>query len=204
MIILRELQEKDAPFMIEWMHDSDIQRGFQTDMASKTLKDVQAFIEEACSFPVEGGSIHLAIAGEDDEYLGTISLKDISLHNRRAEYAISLRKSAQEQGIAAEATKQLLTLSFRDWGLERVYLNVLSENMRAIHLYEKCGFLYEGTFRKHLCVKGEFKTLKWYSILKEEYMPMYGYTHRGGVKPLFKREVSRTCESCNLCIREAA
>lgn len=169
MIHLRKLKREDAEGMLEWMHDPDIQRGFQVDMASKTLVDIENFISSALCYPVEGESIHLAIASENDEYLGTISLKDISLRDRRAEYAISLRKSAQGRGIAAEATRQLLALSFQDWKLERIYLNVLSENTKAIQLYEKCGFFYEGAFRKHLCLKGEFKTLKWYSVLKEEY-----------------------------------
>jgi len=47
---------------------------------------------------------------------------------------------------------------------------VLAENKKAIHLYEKCGFVYEGEFRKHLFLKGKFRTLKWYSILREEYI----------------------------------
>lgn len=189
MIHLRRLKREDAEGMLEWMHDPDIQKNFQTDMASKTLADVENFISSALCYPVEGGSIHLAIADEDDVYLGTISLKDISMYDRRAEYAISLRKSAQGRGIAAEATRQLLTLSFRDWKLERIYLNVLSENTKAIQLYEKCGFFYEGAFRKHLYLKGEFKTLKWYSVLREEYETMIGQgninTYGGGGNTFF-------------------
>lgn len=175
MIYLRELDLKDAAGMLEWMHDPDIQQNFQNDMSVKTLTDVKNFIENAQYSMDDGCSLHFAIANEQDEYMGTISLKDISLRDKRAEYAISLRKCAQGRGIAMDATHQLLTLSFRDWKLEKIYLNVLSENTRAIHLYEKCGFIYEGTFRKHICLKGEFKTLKWYSILKEEYnfLPQY-------------------------------
>lgn len=175
MIYLRRLDLKDATGMLEWMHDTDIQQNFQNDMSVKTLADVKHFIENAQYSVADGCSMHFTIANELDEYMGTISLKNISLRDKRAEYAISLRKCAQGRGIAANATHQLLTLSFRDWMLEKVYLNVLSENQRAIRFYEKCGFIYEGTFRKHICLKGEFKTLKWYSILREEYsfLPQY-------------------------------
>ena len=27
--MLRKLEEKDAPFMLEWMHDEEINKGFQ-------------------------------------------------------------------------------------------------------------------------------------------------------------------------------
>lgn len=50
---------------------------------------------------------------------------------------------------------------------------VLLDNKRAIYLYEKCGFTYEGEFRNHLFLRGEFKMLKWYGILREEYFAVH-------------------------------
>ena len=127
------------------------------------------FIQHADIQLIGGKDIHYAIADEYDEYLGTISLKDVDLTDRKAEYAISLRRKAQGRGIATEATCEILRLAFEEYGLERVYLNVLSDNNRAIRLYERVGFVYEGAFRKHLFLRGEYRTLKWYSMLKEEY-----------------------------------
>lgn len=181
---LRKLQKKDAAGMLEWMHDPEFQKHFQIDMMNRKMEDVIEFINQSQSDLIEGKSIHYAIAGEEDEYLGTISLKDIDLSARKAEFAISLRKMAQGKGIATEATRELLRLAFDKFGLERVYLNVLSENRSAIHLYEKCGFVYEGAFRNHLFLKGEYKTLKWYSILKNEYLLQSG----GGISRAYIKE----------------
>ena len=119
---------------------------------------------------------------ENDDYLGTISLKDVDIISGNAEYAISLRKKAQGRGIATQATKELLKKAFEQFGFEKVYLNVLADNEHAIHLYEKCGFVYEGEFRRHLFLKGEYKTLKWYSVLKKEY---YNTKKRGGITRLY-------------------
>ena len=171
---LRKLEKRDADGMLEWMHDPEIQKNFCFDASKKSRDDVLEFIGNSQTEMTAGKSIHYAIADDLDEYLGTISLKNVDLTARNAEYAISLRKKAQGKGIAAEATKELLELAFLKHGLERVYLNVLAENKRAIHLYEKCGFVYEGEFRKHLFLKGEFRTLKWYSILREEYILRLG------------------------------
>lgn len=169
MIILRKLQEKDSEGMLEWMHDPEIQRNFQKNMLEKSKADVLRFISEAVYYPVEGKSIHYAIADEKDEYQGTISLKNVDLISRNAEYAISLRRCAQGKGIGKEATQKLLEMAFQKFELKRIYLNVLAENIRAIRLYEKCGFVFEGEFRKHIFVAGKYQNLRWYSILDEEF-----------------------------------
>ena len=63
----------------------------------------------------------------------------------------------------------ILDIAFNELGLNRVYLNVFPENKRAIALYLKCGFKYEGEFQQHVFVRGEYKNLEWYGILREEY-----------------------------------
>lgn len=172
MIILRALQIKDAEGMLEWMHDSEIQQNFKMETLNKTYEDVISFIQNAATELSDGKSLHFAIADEQDEYLGTISLKDVDLIAKKAEYSICLRRKAQGQGVAVKATDKLLQMAFEQFGLQRVYLNVLADNKKAIHLYVKCGFSYEGEFRKHLYLRGEYKDLKWYGILKEEYIQM--------------------------------
>lgn len=172
MIAIRNLMEKDAPLMLEWMHDNDIQRRFIKDMMGKTLEEVKDFCStNSDSDDVEDGSSrHFAVVDtDDDEYLGTISLKDISVLHRRAEYAISLRRKAWGQGIAFKATQLLLEKAFNEYGLHRVYLNVLEDNLPAIYLYEKCGFCFEGEFREHIKKGGEYLGWRWYSILKDEF-----------------------------------
>lgn len=169
MIKLRKLETKDAEGMLEWMHDPQIQKQFRVSMAEKTRINAMDFIRNAHTQPVNGGAVHYAIADETDTYLGTISLKDINLTDRHAEYAVSLRRCAQGRGVGYEATLKLLQMAFEQFGLERIYLNVLSENISAIHLYEKCGFSLEGEFRNHLFIRGKYRTLKWYGILKEDY-----------------------------------
>ena len=166
---LRSLEEKDAEGILEWMNDPDIQKCFRFSAQDKTREDVLDFIREAEISPINGKSIHYAIADDHNKYLGTISLKNVDLQSMSAEYAISLRKCAQGKGIATWATKEILKKAFEEFHLQRVYLNVLSDNEKATRLYEKCGFIYEGAFRRHLFLRGEFKTLKWYSILDSEY-----------------------------------
>lgn len=162
--MLRRLEEKDAPFMLEWMQDSAVNCNFQCPFCEMTIDKVKAFI--ANSFDEE--SQHFAITDENDEYLGTISLKNISQKNKNAEYAIVTRRKAQGTGVAMQATQELLQYAFEELDLHKVYLNVFEENIRAKKFYEKCGFFREGISREAVRINGKYENLVWYGIFREE------------------------------------
>ena len=164
--MLRRLEKKDVPYMLEWMHDPDINSIFSVDFASFTEKMAEEFVER--SFSTENQ--HFAVVNSQDEYQGTISLKNISAKDHNAEYAVVFRKQAHGTGISSAATKEILEYAFNNLKLERVYLNVLEENYRARAFYKKMGFIEEGVFRKHKCIKGRLQDLYWFGILKESYI----------------------------------
>ena len=89
----------------------------------------------------DGENQNFAFVNDEDEYLGTISLKHISHDNDKAEYAVVARKCAQGTGAAKKATEELLEYAFTELALHKVYLSVLEENIRAQKFYEKCGFI---------------------------------------------------------------
>lgn len=159
--MLRKLALKDAPFMLEWMHDREINCNFQYPFADMELEQVNKFIEGSYTDENE----HFAIVNEQDEYLGTISLKNISYTNASAEYAVVTRATAQGTGIAKKATQELINYAFKEKGLHKIYLNVLQDNERAIKFYEKCGFVKEGVSIDAIKINGEYRNLIWYGII---------------------------------------
>ena len=163
---LRPLKKKDVQAMLEWMHDPDINAVFSADFSKFTEQDVLRFIVSAQD---ETTAVHRACVDENDVYLGTVSLKHIDRLARNAEYAVSFGKYGQGTGAAQFATQKILELGFEELNLERIYLNVLSDNRRANRFYQKTGFVFEGTFVKHIIIHGELKDLNWYRLLKEEY-----------------------------------
>jgi diamine N-acetyltransferase len=158
---LRKICKKDAEYMLEWMSDPDLTRNFRFNAQNVSIESVIDFIDSAA---IDSTNLHYAIADDEDEYLGTISLKGINHTDKNAEYAIALRKKAIGTGIASEATRLILKIAFSELKLNKVYLNVLSENSRAIRFYEKFGFEYEGEFKDHIYVRNQLKSLKWYAI----------------------------------------
>ncbi len=162
MIRLRRLEIKDAPLMLEWMHSEESKSIFQNDFYHITLKQAEEFINSSFN----DKNKHFAIVDDTDEYLGTISLKNIDLKNMNAEYAISIREKARGKNISKAATEMLIDYGFQELNLNRIYLCVLSTNKRAKRFYEKMNFQYEGTFKKHLKVSGEFVDLLWFGLVQ--------------------------------------
>lgn len=164
MINLRKLLKKDAEYMLEWMLDENLHEYFRFNSDNANKEKVIQFIEHSYS----DTNIHLAIVNDHDEYLGTVSLKNIDQLNKNAEFAISLREKAKGTGAARIATEQILDFAFHELLLNKVYLNVYSTNTRAIKFYEKMNFHREGTFVNHICVDEHMKTLEWFAIFKED------------------------------------
>lgn len=163
---LRDFKEKDAKPMLEWMHSDLSQKVFAKDFNSFTKEKVLDFIKNAKNYK---NQIHLACVDDNDNYLGTISLKNIDYENRNAEYAISFHEKAFGTGASTYATEEILRIAFEELKLQKVYLNVLSINERANAFYNKIGFKKVGIFHNHILKNNGYEDLIWYEMQKEEY-----------------------------------
>ena len=157
---LRFLELKDAPLMLEWMHDRNVTENLRADFASKTLQDAEAFIGASANDPE---NIHLAIASDTDEYMGTVSLKHIE--DGTAEFAITVRSAAMGQGYAWYGMKSIIEKAFQEYGLNCVYWCVSRANTRAVRFYDKHK-LHEAQGIPTAALKQyeEIDNLKWYAV----------------------------------------
>lgn len=132
---LRKLELKDAPLMLEWMHDESVTEYLQTDFSTKTDEDCRKFISESWNDPE---NIHLAIVDDNDTYQGTVSLKHIT--EISAEFAITIRRLAMGKGISKAAMEEMLEIGFERLSLSKIYWCVSPENERAVRFYDKNGY----------------------------------------------------------------
>ena len=132
---LRDLSEKDIYYQLEWMRDEEVVSNFQVPFRDKTYEDILEFVRNGSN----KFNVHKAIVNEFDEYLGTISLKNIDYSEFSAEYAIVIRKAFWGKGVGRFATQEILNLA-SELGLKKVYLTVLESNIKAQKLYERFGF----------------------------------------------------------------
>lgn len=134
---LRKLEQKDAPLMLEWMHDDSVVHYMGTDFAKKTIEDCRAFIAAS---QTDLPHVHRAIVGDDDVYMGTVSLKNVNTERKDAEFAITIRKAAMGKGYSKFGMSEIIRIGFEEFALETIYWYVSKENHRAIRFYEKNGY----------------------------------------------------------------
>ncbi len=159
---LRKLELQDAPLMLAWMHNESVVERLNADFASKTIEDCNKFIESSWN---DKDNIHLAIASDVDEYMGTVSLKHIE--NGSAEFAITVRAEAMGKGYSWFGMESIIEKAFNEYDLDSVYWCVSRSNERAVRFYDKHNFheafdIPEKVRERYVGIND----LKWYSVLK--------------------------------------
>lgn len=153
---IRKMKVEDIEGILSWMNDQGIIKYFRLNEKSKNRDSVLRFINHSFTELNQ----HFAIADDNDEYLGTVSLKNINNIELEAEVAIVLTRKNIGKGNGKFALKEILKYAKCELHLKRIYLNVFDDNIRAKELYEKVGFA------KYDCsevqIDGEARMLDWY------------------------------------------
>ena len=136
-MILRKLINEDAPLMLEWMHDKSVVEFLGANFGAKTLEDCENFITSSQN---NEENLHLAVADEAGNYMGTVSLKHIDRENATAEFAITVRKVAMGKGYSRYGMERILEIGIAEMGLKEIYWCVSPVNVRAVRFYDKCGY----------------------------------------------------------------
>ena len=148
MYKLRELERKDIPQINLWRNDPQLIEllgaPFRYINQEVDIKWFESYMSN------RGNAIRCAIVDTEyeDKVLGLISLVSIDYINQSAQLSIMIgERENQDKGLGSFAIREMLWHAFRNMNLQRIELTVLQDNSRARHVYEKNGFVYEGTKR---------------------------------------------------------
>jgi len=108
---------------------------------------------------------------EDDhgEMVGLVELVEINHIHRRAEFQIIVAPQAQGKGYAESATRLAIEYAFCVLNLYKLYLYVDVGNLKAIHIYEKCGFALECELKSEFFVMANIATPFRMCMFQSEY-----------------------------------
>ena len=130
-----------CPGVVRWM----------LDLPYVSLDDRRKWVENL------GPDDHKLVADVDRRVVGNIDLtrkRGRLAHVGRVDMAV--HEDFQGKGIATALMQAALDLADNWLNLKRVELTVYVDNLRAIGLYERCGFVIEGTHKALAFREGDY------------------------------------------------
>ena len=153
-IFLTPIEDKDLEDFVRW-RNSDLVRERYIYRGDFTVEGQKAWIR---SHVETGEAVQFIIWDKlDNKRVGCVYIQDIDYTNKKGEYGIFI---GEEEylcgGRGREAAELMVDFAFEELGLHKVYLRVLSDNIRAYKSYEHAGFVEEGLSRDDVCIAGEY------------------------------------------------
>jgi UDP-4-amino-4,6-dideoxy-N-acetyl-beta-L-altrosamine N-acetyltransferase len=163
---LRPLAEADGPRVLRWRNSPDVARYMYGDhevgaeeharwlLAALTRDDRRYWIVELDGAPV-----------------GLANLAKIDRAASRCDWAFYLADPAvRGRGVGAEVERQVLAHVFGELMLNKLWCEVLADNIAVIRLHERFGFKREALFREHVTKAGQPRDVVGLGLLRREWL----------------------------------
>lgn len=157
MVSFRKITRQDIPVIteirnlcVEYLHDS---RQFSVE---ESFKWYDKFNPDFYAIIV------------NDKMIGYFRTSNYSPENLNIYIGADIHPDFQGKGIGFEVYSKFIPYIFEIYGLNKISLEVLSTNQRAISLYNKLGFKSEGIKREEIYKNNKFIDSIIMSILKKE------------------------------------
>jgi RimJ/RimL family protein N-acetyltransferase len=145
---LRLLEEQDLPRTLAWRNQDHIRHWF---FYSERLTPEQHAGWFARYQPRDDDFVFIIeeTAGEPRP-IGQVAIYNVDWVGGTAEFGRLMigEADAAGRGLARAATEAVVALALEQLGLREVYLEVIPSNVRAIKVYEACGFEVSGRSEK--------------------------------------------------------
>lgn len=167
-IRLRAVERDDLPKFHEFVNDPEVTRGLAMYLPM-SLRDEESWFD-AQRNPNEKPLVIDIRKGKGWKLIGNCGVFGIDWTNRSAELGIMIGEKAEwNKGYGAEAMTLLLRHGFETLNLNRLFLRVYAENVRAVRSYEKAGFVLEGRLREAVYKHGKYDDVLMMSVLRSEW-----------------------------------
>jgi RimJ/RimL family protein N-acetyltransferase len=177
-VALRSVEASDAPHIHRWMNNPEVWRSMDYEVPF-SLADVRDDIERSRS----DGQAFTIMLGERP--IGRIGLNQFRRRDRICSlYLFIGEPDCWGHGYAADALSTLLAFAFDRMDLNQVELWSLADNLRAIAMYERCGFVQEARLRERSFKEGRWVDRVVMSVNREEFARAKAAWHARGLLSL--------------------
>jgi ribosomal-protein-alanine N-acetyltransferase len=155
---------------VNWLNDPEVYKYLET-RGGQTTESLKEFITEQIDSKV---CIWAIIDKSSNVHIGNIKIDPIHNTHKYGEYGILIGdKNYWGKGFAKEASKAVLSYFFtkKDY-LRKINLGVVKDNVDAVILYHKLGFIQEGCLKKQLVYDGKEADVIRMAIFREDFLSL--------------------------------
>ena len=160
---LRIMEKEDLPVYSEWVNNPDFY-GEYDYLDQKSRSEIEKRFE---SYPPEKRKF--LIQKKDGTRIGGIESEKHPAYGGYLEIGFTVVPEERGKGYCSEAVKIMVDYLFLSNSLSRIQALTDTRNLASQRVLEKAGFMKEGLLRKAAFIRGEWRDLFIYSILREEW-----------------------------------
>lgn len=172
-IYLRPWKEEDAPIL--YKHAKNPKIGLQAGWPPhNSIEESRFIIRELLTT----WGFYAIVQRETEQIVGAINLligdaSNFSIGDDEGELGFWIGEPFWGKGLAKEAIEIMLTYSFMELNLSKIWCGYFSDNERSMYLQESCGFVYSYTIEQVHTLLGEDKKEIVMCMSKEQYEETY-------------------------------
>jgi ribosomal-protein-alanine N-acetyltransferase len=168
-LLLRKMRLEDARAMFAYASDPEVTRYVLFD-THRSIEDSVAFLRFAVEGYERGDFGGWGVVLKDSgAFVGTCGVDyGYAPEHARAELGYVLSREHWGKGLMPEAVRAVIRFGFGRMELNRIQARCIAENTASARVMEKAGMTYEGTLREYELIKGAYRDMKFYSILRRE------------------------------------
>lgn len=169
-LLIRRLTMADDEAVYAYGNDADVAR-YVIFPRHESIADSREFIATMLENYEIGEPSSYAITLKDtNDVVGSIGFADWEVKHNRVEIGYAINKKYWNKGYVSEALQTMIRHLFTNTDIVRIEARCQPANIRSYRVMEKAGMTYEGTLRKHTFYKGVQHDMKYYSILRDEWL----------------------------------
>lgn len=166
-LYLRLMEERDVPLKVKWFNDPTVRRTLNVEAPISEIGTRQ-WLSKVALDPTRKDFV--MCLHETDRVIGYIGLVNINLLHSRAESYLGIGEpDCWGKGYATEAKELLITHTFEELGLNRLYSYVWAENDAMIKVNTKLNFRLEGRLKQNAYSHGEYRDQVVMGLVKDDY-----------------------------------
>jgi ribosomal-protein-alanine N-acetyltransferase len=156
LIYLRAIALSDVnESYLKWLNEPDVTTGLASGTFPTSLDALRLYVEQKSA---DKNTIMFAICDQkSNKHIGNIKLDNFDWVSRTCELGVLIgEKDFWGKGIGSEVCKLTIRYALQQLNIRKILLAVYANNAGAIKVYEKIGFVKEGTLRQHIWSNGEY------------------------------------------------